>query len=98
MVSDHYLHIQRWVPNFTADDAQINFLPVWVCFPLLPVEYYTTERLLQAGNRIRRTLKVDDITLKTSTGKFARVCVEHDLTKPLRATYMLKGKSGRVRY
>lgn len=28
MVSDHYLHIQWWVPKFIADDAQIIILPL----------------------------------------------------------------------
>lgn len=86
------------VPNFIADEAQMNFLPVWVRFPILPVEFYTTSWLVQAGNRIGRTLKVDDRTLQASRGKFARVCVEIVLTKPLKAGYMLRGKLRRVQY
>lgn len=70
-----------------ADTAEINFLPVWVQFSVFPVEYYTEKWLERAGNRIARTLKVDKTTLIASRGKFARVCVEVDLTKPLKAGY-----------
>lgn len=43
-------------------------------------------------------LKLDYITLQASRGKFARVCIELDLTKPLKAENMLKGKLRRVQY
>lgn len=41
MIGDHYLHIQRWRPNFMADTEVINPLTVWVRFHVLPVQYYT---------------------------------------------------------
>lgn len=62
-----------WKFNFRADRAEINFLPVWVIFPLLPVEYYTEGWLKRAGDSIGRTIKKDIKTLLASTGKFARV-------------------------
>lgn len=41
MIDDNYLHVQRWVPNFVTDEAQINKLLVLVRFHVLPLEYYT---------------------------------------------------------
>lgn len=44
----------------------INLLSVRVRFPMLPVEYYTTQRLPRVGNKFGRTLKVDGTTLFAS--------------------------------
>lgn len=88
IISDHYLHVQRWVANFIATTTKIEALLVWVRFPILPVEYYTERWLERAGNKIGRTIKV----LLASRGRFARVCVEIDLKKPVKAGYsMSKG-------
>lgn len=89
---DHYLHVQCWTPNFIAETSKIDLLPIWVCFPILPVEYYISSWLQRAGNKIERTLKVDNTTLMISRGKFAKVCMEVDLNKPLKAGYKLKGR------
>lgn len=45
-----------------------------------------------------RTLRVDETTLITSRGKFAIVCIEVDLNKPLKVGYKLKGKLRKVQY
>lgn len=98
MIDDHYLHIWRWVPNFFPDEAVITSLPVWVRFPLLPVECYTNTWLARAGNRIGKTLKVDNATKMTSRGNFARVCAEVDLSKPLKARYKFRGRILKLQY
>lgn len=82
LISDHYLHGQRWVPNFMPKTVKIHSLLVWVRFPVLPVEYYTGIWLEQVGNKIGRTIKVDRTTSLASRGKFVRVCIDVDLNKP----------------
>lgn len=91
VIFDHYLHVRRWEPNFMARTAKIESLLVWVRFPILPVEYFNENWLVRAGNKIGRTVKVDKTTLIASRGKFARVCVEVDLKKPLKSGYDLRG-------
>lgn len=98
MIDDHYLHVQRWRPNFIADSAKITSLPVWVRFPWLPLEYYTKEWLRYAGDTLGKTIKVDETTLAAARGRFARVCIEIDLNKPLVANYRLRGIEGQVQY
>lgn len=83
VINDHYLHIRHWEPNFVAKSAKIESLLVWVRFPILPVEYFNEYWLKRVGNRIGRTAKVDRTMLMAACGKFANVCVEVDLTKPL---------------
>lgn len=98
MIGDNYLHVQKWKPNFIAEEAKISTLPVWVRFPQLPVEYYTVDWLRKAGDEIGKTIKVDNTTLATTRGRFARVCVEIDMGKLLRTTYRMRGRDRRLQY
>lgn len=50
------------------------------------------------GNRICRTIKVDKNTFQHDRGKYARLCVEVDLHKPLLAVFEVKGKHYKVEY
>lgn len=97
-IGENYLHVQRWKPNFRPDKKEISSMPVWVRFPILPVEYYKEGWLRRAGNSIGKTIKVDIATLLASRGKFARVCVEVDLRKPLMSGYTLRGEFWRLQY
>lgn len=67
-------------------------------FPDLPVEYFDEEWLRTAGDEIGKTIKVDNTTRATTRGRFARVCVEIDMGKPLKATYRMRGKNWRLQY
>lgn len=58
---------------------------------MVPLEYYTKRWLKQAGSHIGRTVKVDMAMFLASRGKFARICVEVDLDKPLVAGYRMGG-------
>lgn len=98
MVGGNYLHIQRWRPNFIAEAARINSLPVCVRFPMLSVEYYNETWLCKARNHIGKTIKVDSTTLAASQSKFARVCIQVDLNKLLFTTYGMRGKDYQLQY
>lgn len=67
-------------------------------FSGLPIEYYDAAFLGFVGNRIGRTVKVDRNTLSQERGKYARICVEVDLAKPLLPVFEVKGKIYRVEY
>lgn len=67
-------------------------------FPDLPVQFYDQEFLNIMGNKIGKTFKVDLTTTMQTRGEFARVCVQIDLEKPLRAHYSLKGRPMRIEY
>lgn len=56
----------------------------------LPIKYYDVGFLTQLGNRIGRTVKVDNNTLQMERGKCARLCVEVDLRKPLVPMFEVK--------
>ncbi|XP_027178983.1 uncharacterized protein LOC113777945 [Coffea eugenioides] len=49
----------------------------------LPIEYYVEDFLMKVGNIVGKAVKVDSQTLEVTRGKYARICVEVDLKKPL---------------
>ncbi|XP_031127559.1 uncharacterized protein LOC116029652 [Ipomoea triloba] len=98
MTLDHYLIVKDWVPTFDPTVDTTENVLVWVRFPNLPVEFYNLLCLRKIGNKLGRTVRVDHTTSLVSRGKFARVCVEIDITKPLISTFTLEGKVWKVAY
>lgn len=96
MTGDNYLHVQRWRSNFCAGLKTIASLPVWILFPMLPVEYYKETWIRKATDQIRQTIKIDTTTLATTRGKFACVCVEFDLCSPLRSHFRMHCKDWHI--
>uniref|UniRef100_A0A6N2N999 DUF4283 domain-containing protein n=1 Tax=Salix viminalis TaxID=40686 RepID=A0A6N2N999_SALVM len=76
MVTDHYLTVRTWHPNFDPVEATIDKVAVWVRLPDLALEYYDSSILWKIGNKIGKTLKVDRTTSVGTRGNFARICVE----------------------
>ncbi|XP_031131901.1 uncharacterized protein LOC116033288 [Ipomoea triloba] len=93
-----YLIVKQWVPNFDPMTDTTKKVLVWVRFPNLSVEYYNLLTLRKIGNKLGRTVQVDHTTSLVSRGKFARVCVEIDLTKPLISRFTLEEKVWQVAY
>lgn len=49
-------------------------------------------------NLVGRALYVDSTTITARRGKYARACVEIDLSKPLLAKFQLKHRTYRIEY
>jgi hypothetical protein len=98
MIYDHYLSVSKWSPDFNPAKNKIEKMAVWVRFSGLPIEYYDKKILNGIGNRIGKTVKVDKNTLLQEHGKYACLCVEVDLTKPLLAMFTIKESYDRVEY
>lgn len=63
-----------------------------------PIEYYDSDFLYFVGNQIGRTIKVDKNAMVIERGKYARICVEIDLDKPLLPMFEIKQHIYRVEY
>ncbi|KAK9291923.1 hypothetical protein L1049_019875 [Liquidambar formosana] len=98
LIGNHYLTVSRWTPGFTPSTATIMSTTVWVRLPELPIEYYYDDVLYAIGKSIEVPLKVDYNTSLATRGRFARICVELDLQKPLVSRYWLDGIRFRVKY
>ncbi|KAJ9184894.1 hypothetical protein P3X46_004579 [Hevea brasiliensis] len=97
MVAGHYLTVRQWHPNFDPDLAQIEKAMLWVRVPNLPIEYYS-HTFLWVGQRIGVPIHIDDTTLSVSRGKFARMCVEVDLSKTLLSKFKFQRRIRKIEY
>ena len=86
MIGEHFLSLRPWTPNFRAFAASVSSVAVWVRLPELPVEYYHKEALLHIGSGLGLVLHVDVNTATGTRGRFARICIQLDLEKPLART------------
>ncbi|MCI17709.1 hypothetical protein A2U01_0038859 [Trifolium medium] len=90
--------IEEWSPNFQPASDTIEEVAVWVRISGLPIEYYDAKVLRLIGNRVGKTVKVDKTTLMQERGKYARLCVQVNLTKSLLAMFAIKGRKYNVEY
>lgn len=59
---------------------------VWVRFPFLPMEFCEEDNIEDIGHKMGKFLKVDNKTIVTARGSFARIRVEMNLSQPLPAS------------
>ncbi|KAF7836148.1 ribonuclease H [Senna tora] len=97
IILDHYLTVRPWTSLFDPNE-QIQKLAAWVHLPGLPIELYDEKFLYSIGGHIGKVLRIDANTSSQLRGKFARICVELDLSKPLRSQYSVHGKVRRIEY
>ncbi|KAL7173400.1 hypothetical protein ACSBR2_032792 [Camellia fascicularis] len=98
VIMDHYLTIRRLKPNFKPSEAFETTTAIWVRFPELPIEYYQDKVLFAIAETIDKPLKIDWTTTMATRDKFARICVELDLTKPLKPKFVLEDKCYYIEY
>jgi hypothetical protein len=92
-ISEHFLSLRPWIPDFRPSEVAVNTVAVWVRLPELPVEYYDKKSLLFIGHALEPVLRVDFNTASGARGCFARLCIQLDLDKLLVKTVQM----GRVR-
>ena len=80
------MSFKSWVPNFQASEASVSSVAIWVRLPELPVEYYHKDSLLHIKSGLGPVLRVDFNTTAGTRGRFARLCIQLDLDKPLART------------
>ncbi|KAF7831289.1 ribonuclease H [Senna tora] len=97
IILDHYLIIRPWTSLFDPEE-QIQKIAAWVHLPDLPIELYDDKFLYTLGSLIGKVLKIDVNTSQQLRGKFARLCVELDLSKPLLSQYYVHGRHRKIEY
>ncbi|XP_058753890.1 uncharacterized protein LOC131627080 [Vicia villosa] len=98
LIYDHYLLVREWKPNFCPSSDAIEQVAVWVRVSGLPIEYYDARVHIFIGNCIRVTFKVDRNTMSKERGKYARLCVQVNLSKSLLAMFAIKGRHYKIEY
>ncbi|KAI9120679.1 hypothetical protein K1719_007712 [Acacia pycnantha] len=85
-------------PEFNPKNERIDSVVAWVRIPDLPAPFFDKKFLLNLGNSIGKAIRLDIHTAQRSRGKFARLCVELDLTKPLVPEFYVEGQVLSVEY
>ncbi|XP_028768306.1 uncharacterized protein LOC114725909 [Neltuma alba] len=98
IVMDSYLVVMRWKPAFNPLSEVIDKVAVWVRLPVISIDLYDKKILYAIGSEIGRVIKVDGPTARRKRGRFARVCVEVDLKKPLLPHYAIDGRCYPIEY
>ncbi|KAI5385122.1 hypothetical protein KIW84_071929 [Lathyrus oleraceus] len=86
------------VPGNIAYDFFNLELTDWVRVSRLPIEYYDARVLTFIRNHIGVTVKVDKNTMSKERGKYVRLCVQVDLTKPLLAMFAVTKSLYKIEY
>nr|POE55708.1 uncharacterized protein CFP56_27744 [Quercus suber] len=90
-IGENFLSIRPWEPDFRPASANVTSIAVWIRLKELPIEYYNPEVLIHIGKSIGNVLRVDSHTAMETRGRYARICVQVDVDKPL-PTAVLIGK------
>ncbi|XP_028794907.1 uncharacterized protein LOC114750477 [Neltuma alba] len=98
LIADHYLTVREWRGNFNPLTEVLEEVLVWVRLSDLPLECYGETVLQAIGDQIGKTVKVDATTLMQTRGKFARIGVQVDLSKPLLPQFLIEGREFNVEY
>lgn len=77
------MSIKPWEPNFKPSTASVSSIAVWIRLNELPIEYYENQTLKQIGSTIGTVLRIDTHTAVEARGRYARLCVQLDVNKPL---------------
>ncbi|EOY08301.1 Uncharacterized protein TCM_022639 [Theobroma cacao] len=85
VIMGHYLTVHPSTPNFSTDMQDLTTVAAWVRFPGILLHMYHKSILRRITSLIGRLLKIGYNTGAENKGKFARVAVELDLSKPLKA-------------
>lgn len=70
LISDHYLTVQRWNPNFDAEPSTVMKLLVWIRILKIPMYCFDKDFLTDVGSHFGRVLQVDETTYTTAKGIF----------------------------
>ncbi|XVF19425.1 hypothetical protein REPUB_Repub11eG0109600 [Reevesia pubescens] len=82
-VGPYFLALRQWEPGFTPETATFTTTAVWARLPGLPIEFYDPDILRRIGNQLGVLLRIDATTASSTRGRYARICIQVDLDKPL---------------
>ncbi|CAN0857464.1 hypothetical protein LINGRAHAP2_LOCUS6757 [Linum grandiflorum] len=97
-VAGSYVMLRQWTPQFIPAEASLDILVTWIRIVGLPLEYYNDDGIFAITKKVGAPIRIDRQTSLVSRGKFARVCVELDLSRPLIPEVGVDGKWLQVEY
>ncbi|CAL8098739.1 unnamed protein product [Prunus armeniaca] len=93
-----YLVLQKWRPGFCPATAHITRMAEWIRVSAIHLECFDVWELKRISNLLGKLLKTNALTISHNRGKFAKMCVELDLTKPLEAFVQINQEWYNIEY
>ncbi|KAL4291711.1 hypothetical protein GQ457_14G003420 [Hibiscus cannabinus] len=93
-----YLTVQPWSRYFNSAEDHPSHIMVWVRLPKLPYRYYTKSLFKYIAATIGKVVKVDYNTTEGKRGRFARLALIVDLSKPLVSGIVIDGRCQDIGY
>ncbi|KAJ4826614.1 hypothetical protein Tsubulata_002208 [Turnera subulata] len=97
LIQGSYLTVQTWVPGFDVQTVPTK-ATVWVQIAKMPVEWYKQDVLSTLSAQIGKPIRIDINTLEAERGKFARLAIEVEFSKPLVGWVEIEGRWFKVKY
>ena len=82
-IEDHFLSLRPWEPFFKSSMANVSLIVVWIRLNELPIELYETKVHKEIGESIGKVLWIDSHTAMEAHGRYARLCIQIDINRPL---------------
>ncbi|KAL0012016.1 hypothetical protein SO802_007124 [Lithocarpus litseifolius] len=82
-VGQHFLAIRQWELEFNASKASCSSVAVWIRLPQLPIEFYDPSILKKIRSTIGLVLRIGSHSINGERGRFARLCIQINIDKPL---------------
>ena len=83
MLQDHYLVVKEWSLPFNSCESSFGRTMVWIRFSGLNIMYFEESVIRTIAEVVGKPSRVDLVTKSMDRGRYARVCVELDLSKPM---------------
>ncbi|XP_050289775.1 uncharacterized protein LOC126727921 [Quercus robur] len=88
-IGQHFLAIKAWEPEFKASTTNFSQVAIWIRLPELAIEFYDPVILKKIRSMIGPVLRIDGHIATNTRGRFARLCVQVCLDKPLVKTILI---------
>ncbi|XP_010445325.1 PREDICTED: uncharacterized protein LOC104727972 [Camelina sativa] len=93
-----YLLVQAWTPEFDPLRDEISTTLVWIRLTNIPLNFYHKNILFGVTRGLGNPIRVDGTTSNCERTRFAIVCVEVNLKRPMKGTIMINGERNFVAY
>lgn len=97
-IGENFLSILPWEPNFKPSTAIVSSIATWIRLNELPIEYYEANTLKCIGTAIRNVLRIEGHIAMEVRGRYARLCVQVDINKPLITSILIRDIEQSVSY
>lgn len=90
------LQLAPWHPWFEPTSSKLSRAAMWIQMHNLPVDYWDGDSLESIIEPISKLLKINECTESLSRARFPTVCLELDLSKPLKRGLWLDDRERRI--